>query len=180
MITLMYAAGLRVSELVGLPCASVLKGGSTILVMGKGSKERMLPLVERAAKALKEYLPIRPKFFKKGCKESKFLFPGGGKLGHITRDGFSKLLKQQALFCGIAPAKVSPHVLRHSFASHLLSGGMDLRTLQAMLGHENIATTQIYTHLMSDELQRTVEEKHPLARVKSGSKAPFGQNGGGS
>lgn len=165
-LEVLYASGLRVSELVGLPLSGIIRNGSAIMVLGKGNKERMVPLHERARKVIKEYLKVRPYFFPKGAKESRFLFPGTGASGHLTRDGFFKQIKERAVTSGISPAKVSPHVLRHSFASHLLAGGMDLRALQTVLGHEDIATTQIYTHLNASELKKTLETKHPLGKKK--------------
>jgi len=165
-LQILYATGLRVSELVGLPMGGILKQSQAIMVTGKGNKERMIPLHETAREILKKYLKIRPSFFLHGAKDSKFLFPGSGASGHLTRDGFFKLIKNRAIECGIEPSKVSPHVLRHSFASHLLEGGMDLRTLQTLLGHEDIATTQIYTHLNASHLSQTLLQKHPLSHKK--------------
>jgi integrase/recombinase XerD len=165
-LQILYATGLRVSELVGLPLSGILRQGSALMITGKGNKERLVPLHNEATNALKQYLKVRPLFFPRGTKESKFLFPSSGVSGHLTRDGFFKLLKNRALECGIDTSKVSPHVLRHSFASHLLEGGIDLRTLQLLLGHEDIATTQIYTHLNASQLEKTLIEKHPLSSKK--------------
>lgn len=164
LMEIMYAAGLRVSELVSLPLSSVAKDPSTLVVMGKGSKERLVPLNDMARQAIKDYLPFRD-YFSKG-EESKYLFPSTAKEGHLTRDAFFKIIKSLAVEAGVDPSKVSPHVLRHSFASHLLAGGVDLRSLQQMLGHQDISTTQIYTHVLEDKLKNLVEQKHPLARKK--------------
>lgn len=155
MIELLYASGLRVSELCELPITGVL--GDKLLIHGKGAKERLVPMHETAINALNKWLHIR------GECDSKYVFPSGGKSGHITRDGFFKILKKCAVLSGIDPNRVSPHVLRHSFASHLLAGGANLRAIQTMLGHEDISTTQIYTHVMPDKLRETLQEHHPLA-----------------
>ena len=156
MIELLYASGLRVSELCELPMTGVL--GDKLLIHGKGAKERLVPMHDAAIHALNKWLDVR------GETDSKFVFPSNGKSGHITRDGFFKILKKCAILAGIDPNRVSPHVLRHSFASHLLAGGANLRAIQTMLGHEDISTTQIYTHVMPHELMDTVEAHHPLAK----------------
>ena len=156
MIELLYASGLRVSELCELPMTGVL--GDKLLIHGKGAKERLVPMHDAAIHALNKWLDAR------GDNESKYVFPSNGKTGHITRDGFFKILKKCATLAGIDPNRVSPHVLRHSFASHLLAGGANLRAIQTMLGHEDISTTQIYTHVMPHELMDTVEAHHPLAK----------------
>ncbi len=155
MLELLYASGLRVSELCELPITGVL--GDKLLIHGKGAKERMVPMHKQAQEALYKWLELRN-------DESKFVFPGTGATGHITRDGFFKLIKKCAVLAGINPNRVSPHVLRHSFASHLLAGGANLRAIQTMLGHEDISTTQIYTHVMPDALIKTVTDHHPLAK----------------
>jgi integrase/recombinase XerD len=162
MLELSYASGLRVTELCSLPMAAVL--GNRLLIRGKGAKERMVPVHEAAMKALGEYLAIRDGF--PGAKRNNFVFPSASMTGYITRDGFFKLIKKCALMAGIDPARVSPHVLRHSFASHLLNGGANLRAIQSMLGHEDIATTQIYTHVQQEKLIAAVKECHPLAQSK--------------
>ncbi len=156
MIELLYASGLRVSELCELPMTGVL--GDKLLIHGKGAKERLVPMHETAIHALDKWLAVR------GESESKYVFPSNGKTGHITRDGFFKILKKCAVLSGIDPSRVSPHVLRHSFASHLLAGGANLRAIQTMLGHEDISTTQIYTHVMPEKLRQTIETHHPLAK----------------
>ena len=160
---LLYATGLRVSELVTLPLKSFIKN-EFIEVMGKGSKERLVPLNKRAIKLFEDYKNVRA-FFIPENETSKFLFPSRSASGHQTRDAFYKNLKDIAVTAGIDPVKVSPHVFRHSFASHLIAGGADLRAVQTMLGHSDISTTQIYTHIMTDRLKSAVEEKHPLARL---------------
>ena len=157
MLELVYASGLRVSELCELPMSANL--GDKLLIHGKGAKERIVPMHERAQHALKKWLELR------GDTESKYVFPSTGKTGHITRDGFFKILKKCAVLAGIAPERVSPHVLRHSFASHLLAGGANLRAIQTMLGHEDISTTQIYTHVLPEKLRETVVEHHPLGHI---------------
>lgn len=162
MIELLYASGLRVSELCTLPTTAVL--GDRLLIHGKGAKERMVPMHAGAAAALAKWMEIR------GDIDSKYVFPSNGASGHITRDGFFKILKKCATLAGISPARVSPHVLRHSFASHLLAGGANLRAIQTMLGHEDIATTQIYTHVMPDRLIQTMENCHPLGHKNTGTK----------
>ena len=155
MIELLYASGLRVSELCELPMSANL--GDKLLIHGKGAKERLVPMHEAAQDALHKWLEIR------GDEDSKYVFPTKSKTGHITRDGFFKILKKCAVLAGIDPHRVSPHVLRHSFASHLLAGGANLRVIQTMLGHEDISTTQIYTHVLPEKLRDTVESAHPLA-----------------
>lgn len=162
MLEILYASGMRVSELVSLPVMAVTKDNRTISIIGKGHKERLVPLNEPARKALDKWLIFREMRLKKG-RISKWLFPSTGQEGHLTRDGFFKALKKIALIAGIDPAKVSPHVFRHSFASHLIAHDADLRSVQKMLGHANIATTEIYTHILQDRLKKTVEKSHPLA-----------------
>ena len=157
MIELLYASGLRVSELCELPVTGIL--GDKLLIHGKGAKERIVPMHEDARVALDKWMAMR------GDTPSKYVFTSNGKSGHITRDGFFKILKKCAVLAGIDPTRVSPHVLRHSFASHLLAGGANLRAIQTMLGHEDIATTQIYTHVMPEKLAQTVRMHHPLGHI---------------
>jgi len=167
LVELSYASGLRVSELVGLPLSTVLRDQPVLIVRGKGSKERMVPLNAPARAALTAYLAHRTTFLPKGKEGAKgaspYLFPSRGKEGHLTRQRYGQMLKELGIKAGIAPAKVSPHVLRHAFATHLLDHGADLRSLQKMLGHADIATTQIYTHVAGRRLQELVERHHPLA-----------------
>ena len=155
MIELLYASGLRVSELCELPMSANL--GDRLLIHGKGAKERLVPMHEGAQHALHKWLEVR------GDIDSKYIFPTCSANGHITRDGFFKILKKCAVLAGIEPSRVTPHVLRHSIASHLLAGGANLRVIQTMLGHEDISTTQIYTHVMPEKLRETMESAHPLA-----------------
>lgn len=163
LLELLYASGLRVSELVGLPLAAVTRDTGMLIVRGKGGKERMVPLTEAAIRAVAAYREDRDAFLKEGQK-SAFLFPSRGESGHLTRHRFAQLLKELANAAGIDPEKVSPHVLRHAFATHLLDHGADLRSVQQMLGHADISTTQIYTHVVEERLRRLVEQHHPLAR----------------
>jgi integrase/recombinase XerD len=164
-VELLYASGLRISELVTLPLASARTKSGFVIVRGKGNKERMAPLNPSADKAIKAYLKVRDEFLS-GGRESKFLFPSRGAEGHLTRRRCHQLLKELAVKAGIDPAKLSPHVLRHAFATHLVEGGADLRSVQTLLGHADIATTQIYTHVASDRLKATVRDAHPLSRSK--------------
>lgn len=161
----LYATGMRVSELVSLPLSAVARDPRYILVRGKGGKERLVPLSEPAREALNGYKSVRGQFCRNGV-ESPYLFPSRGGSGYLTRHRFAQLLKQLSTEAGIAPAKVSPHVLRHAFATHLLNRGADLRSVQQMLGHADIATTQIYTHVLDERLKSLVETHHPLARAR--------------
>ena len=163
-VELLYATGLRVSELVALPLAR-LREERFLLIAGKGGKERLVPLSAPARAALADYVAVRGEFLAEGAT-SRFLFPSRGAEGHLTRRRCGQLLKALALVAGLDPACVSPHVLRHAFASHLLDHGADLRSVQQMLGHADIATTQIYTHVLGDRLRSVVETHHPLARRK--------------
>ena len=159
---LLYASGLRVSELVSLPLAAVRRDPRVILVTGKGGKDRMVPLTEAARAALAAYLPVRDHF---GPPQAPFLFPSRGAAGHLTRRRVGQLLDELAGRAGIAPTRVSPHVLRHAFATHLLAHGADLRSVQQMLGHADISTTEIYTHVLAARLQGLVNSVHPLAEA---------------
>jgi integrase/recombinase XerD len=165
LLELLYGSGLRVSELVGLPVAAARGDQRFLLVRGKGDKERLVPLGEPARAALAAYLAVRGHFLGAG-ESARWLFPSRSAEGHLTRRWCGALLKELAIAAGIDPARLSPHVLRHAFATHLLDHGADLRSVQAMLGHADIATTQIYTHVAGDRLQRLVTEHHPLARKK--------------
>lgn len=167
LLEILYATGLRVSELVGLPLAALSRDGRVLIVRGKGGKERMVPLSEPATDAIEIYRGVRDSFVPKGKAEAtrKWLFPSRAKQGYLTRARFGQLLKELAIEAGLEPGRVSPHVLRHSFASHLLAHGADLRSLQQMLGHSDIATTQIYTHVLDERLKRLVAEAHPLAKM---------------
>jgi integrase/recombinase XerD len=165
LLELLYGSGLRVSELVGLPLAAARGDRRFLLVRGKGEKERLVPLSPPARDALDAWLGARAALLKPKA-DSRFLFPSRGRAGHLTRERCGQMLKQLALEAGLDPKRLSPHVLRHAFASHLLEHGADLRSVQEMLGHADIATTQIYTHVMGDRLQRLVATHHPLARKK--------------
>ena len=165
MLILMYHCGLRVSELVSMPVNSINTSKKQLTVLGKGAKERVIPVSEAALEEIEDYLTYRHCFFKE--KESKWLFPSpNAKEGHITRDSFYKHLKELAPQAGISPSRITPHVLRHSFATQLLRHDADLRSVQKMLGHESITTTEIYTHIITDELIETVQKLHPLSRKK--------------
>ncbi len=165
LLEVLYATGLRVSELVGLKDGAFEKGGGILIIKGKGNKERMVPLSEPAQEALKRYLPLRPLFFKKGQAASSWLFPTRSREGHLTRQRFGQLLKNVAVKSGLDPASLSPHTLRHAFATHLLANGADLVSLQKLLGHTDISTTQIYTHVLKERLQEVMNKSHPLSRV---------------
>jgi integrase/recombinase XerD len=163
LLEILYGTGLRVSELVTLRLAAVERDPTVLVVRGKGNKERMVPLSDPARAAIAHWLSVRDGALAEG-ETSRYLFPSRGRTGHLTRQRFAQLLKEAALEAGIDPARVSPHVLRHAFASHLLEGGADLRSVQLMLGHADIATTQIYTHVLDEKLRSLVQDKHPLAR----------------
>lgn len=164
-VELLYASGLRISELVTLPLAAVRRDPRFLLISGKGGKERVVPLSEPGRAALARYLECRERLLPEG-RPSRWLFPSRGRAGHLTRQRAGQLLKELAVKAGLDPEKLSPHVLRHAFASHLLDHGADLRSVQQMLGHADIATTQIYTHVQTDRLRKLVESAHPLARRK--------------
>ncbi len=161
LVELLYATGLRVSELVSLPAAVALRDERFFIVRGKGNKERMVPLSEKARQATRAWLAERARDPKQA--DSPWLFPAGSDSGHLSRQVFARDLKGLAARAGIASAKISPHVLRHAFASHLLQNGADLRAVQQLLGHADISTTQIYTHVLEERLVRLVNEHHPLA-----------------
>jgi integrase/recombinase XerD len=164
-IELFYATGLRVSELVMLPLAAARRDPRFLMISGKGGKERVVPLSEPGRAALARYLECRDRFLP-ASRPSRWLFPSHGRGGHLTRQRAGQLLKELAAKAGLDPDRLSPHVLRHAFASHLLDHGADLRSVQQMLGHADIATTQIYTHVQTDRLRKLVESAHPLARRK--------------
>jgi len=155
-----YATGLRVSELVTLPAAAAKREQPMLVVRGKGGKERIVPLNNAARQAMSEYLKLCDA---SGAPPSNWLFPSFGDSGHLTRQHFARELKALAVSCGIDASKISPHVLRHAFASHLLHNGADLRVVQTLLGHADISTTQIYTHVLEDRLKSLVRDLHPLA-----------------
>lgn len=165
MLELLYASGLRVSELVNLTLGAVRFSDACVQVKGKGGKERLVPLGEPALKAVKAWLPHRKSMLNKD-NGSPYLFPSrhGGRTTPLTRQRFFQLLKDIGIKAGLDPRRLSPHVLRHAFATHLLEHGADLRSVQTMLGHADIATTQIYTHVAGDRLTKTLEEHHPLGK----------------
>lgn len=164
MIELLYASGLRISELLALPLNALARDPAYLMVKGKGGKERLAPLNAPARTAVKAYLEVRPQFLPKGQKDSPWLFPSRSASGRLTARRVSQLLEDAAIAAGIDRQKVSPHVLRHAFATHLLEGGADLRVIQTLLGHADIGTTQIYTHVAGDHLVQVVKSKHPLGR----------------
>ena len=156
----------KLYELVALPANAVNHKKSLVTIFGKGAKERIVPLAKRAVDTLEEYETLRQQFIAKN-RESPWLFPSLHAVdGHLTRDAFYKDLKTLAKRCGIYPSRISPHVLRHSFATHLINNDADLRSVQKMLGHENISTTEIYTHITSQKLISAIKDKHPLAKYK--------------
>jgi integrase/recombinase XerD len=166
LLEVLYATGLRVSELVALPLSAARRDARMIVVRGKGNKERLVPLNDASRQAMADYLAameaLKPEQ-KKNAPASKWLFPSFGESGHLTRQHFARDLKELASASGLAPRLVSPHVLRHAFASHLLHNGADLRIVQTLLGHTDISTTQIYTHVVEERLKSLVRDLHPLA-----------------
>jgi len=172
LIEVVYATGLRVSELVTLPASAAERAAHMLIVRGKGDKERMVPLNDAAKEAMRDYLALlaaaSPQAAGTGAGrpgKSKWLFPSFGESGHLTRQHFARDLKALAAAAGLAPERVSPHVLRHAFASHLLHNGADLRVVQTLLGHADISTTQIYTHVLEERLKSLVRDLHPLAQA---------------
>jgi integrase/recombinase XerD len=170
LMELLYATGMRVSELVGLPVSAARGDPKMILVRGKGDKERLVPLSTPARAALCAWLAWRDaedvRLHALGHRPSKALFPGGGADGHLTRQHFYLVIKDIAVLAGVDPTRVTPHTLRHAFATHLLAGGADLRVIQTLLGHADVATTEIYTHVLEDQLKSLVLTHHPLAKRK--------------
>jgi integrase/recombinase XerD len=169
LLEVLYATGLRVSELVSLPASAARRDERMLIVRGKGNKERLVPLNEAAKRAMRDYLALREeveqrngKVQKGAIKPSRWLFPSFGESGHLTRQHFARDLKALAVEAGLKPKQVSPHVLRHAFASHLLQNGADLRSVQTLLGHADISTTQIYTHVLEERLKSLVRDLHPL------------------
>jgi integrase/recombinase XerD len=171
-LELLYAGGLRVSELVDLAVNAVPRGTTTLLVRGKGDRERVVPLAASAVAAVAAYMQVRAGFLPRGQRRQaaeRWLFPSRGADARLTRRRVGQMLKDLAAEAGIDPGRLSPHVLRHAFATHLVDGGADLRSVQRMLGHADIATTQIYTHVADERLSRLVQTHHPLAR-RAGSR----------
>jgi integrase/recombinase XerD len=168
LIEVLYATGMRASELVELPISAVRGDPRLLLVRGKGDKERMVPLSPPARAALMQWLVLRDSAeetarIEKGVKPSPFVFPSRGKAGHLTRVGFYQLIKDMAVAARLSPDKVTPHVMRHAFATHLLANGADLRSIQTLLGHADLSTTEIYTHVLDERLKELVLTHHPLA-----------------
>lgn len=161
LLEILYATGLRVSELVALPIAAARRDARVIVVRGKGNKERLVPLNDAARRTIADYLALRAR---SGATQSQWLFPSFGDSGHLTRQHLARELKSLAGAAGLRADQVSPHVLRHAFASHLLHNGADLRVVQTLLGHADISTTQIYTHVLQERLKSLVRDLHPLAR----------------
>jgi integrase/recombinase XerD len=160
LLEVLYATGLRVSELVTLPISAARRDARMLVVRGKGGKERLVPLNDAAKRSMTDYLAL---LADTGQKNSKWLFPSFGESGHLSRQHFGRELKQLAAAAGLATGRISPHVLRHAFASHLLHNGADLRVVQTLLGHADISTTQIYTHVIEERLKSLVRDLHPLA-----------------
>ncbi len=170
LMELLYATGMRVSELVSLPASAARGDPEMLLVRGKGGRERLVPLSPPARQALADWLALRDAAEETARRErrktpSAFLFPSHGRSGHVTRHWFYNFIKSLAADAGIDPARVTPHGLRHAFATHLLANGADLRAIQMLLGHADIATTEIYTHVLEERLRQLVETHHPLARA---------------
>ncbi|NKB29673.1 MAG: tyrosine recombinase [Rhodobacteraceae bacterium] len=168
LIEVLYATGLRATELVSLPVAATRGNPETLLVRGKGDKERLVPLTDAARAAIEVWLAERDKAeaaaVEKGAPPSRALFPSRGKSGHLTRHRFYVLIKEIAVSAGVSPDKVTPHTLRHAFATHLLAHGADLRVIQTLLGHADVGTTEIYTHVLDERLRALVHKHHPLAK----------------
>lgn len=169
LMELLYAGGLRVTELVSLPLGAFVQAERCIQITGKGGRERLVPLTEAALEAVSAYKAVReahlPADKTRGGKAARFLFPSRtAKTGHLTRERFAQILGELTVAAGLDPAKVSPHVLRHAFATHLLARGADLRSVQMLLGHADVSTTQIYTHVLDERLKSLVQSAHPLAR----------------
>lgn len=166
LLHILYASGLRVSEMLSLPMATGQRDERMVMVRGKGGRERLVPLSDGALNAVHAYREVRPQFLKGNVKNAAatYLFPSRATTGHLSRERFHAILKALAVRANLDPARVSPHVLRHAFASHLLAGGADLRTVQKLLGHADISTTQIYTHVLDERLRTLVQTAHPLAK----------------
>lgn len=165
LMEILYAGGLRVSELVSLKASAAARRDECLMIKGKGGRERLVPLTGAAQRAIAEWLPLREQTVPKDHpKAGQYLFPSHGKAGHLSRERFAQMLKALAIKAGLPPSQISPHVLRHAFATHLLANGADLRSVQTLLGHADISTTQIYTHVLDERLRALVQESHPLAK----------------
>jgi integrase/recombinase XerD len=171
MLEILYAGGLRVSELVSLRVAQTLRRDGCLMIKGKGGRERLVPLTPAALEAISVWMTVRdttlPHPDMAATRAKPYLFPSAGKTGHLTRERFAQALKDLAREAGLSPSRVSPHVLRHAFATHLLEGGADLRAVQTLLGHADISTTQIYTHVLEARMKALVETAHPLSDAMS-------------
>ena len=167
MLEILYASGLRVSELVSLKVRAVQRRDGCLMIKGKGGKERLVPLTQPAIEAITMWLARRDQSLPENMavreRAEPFLFPSSSKSGHMTRERFAQILKELAIEAGLEPSKISPHVLRHAFATHLLANGADLRSVQTLLGHADISTTQIYTHVLDERMKALVFDMHPLA-----------------
>ena len=170
LLEILYAGGLRVSELVTLKANAVTRRDNCLMIKGKGGRERLVPLTGAAIRVIDTWLTLREQTLPKNAltkdRAKPFLFPSASKGGHLTRERFAQLLKDLARAAGLNASKISPHVLRHAFATHLLSNGADLRSVQTLLGHADISTTQIYTHVLDERMRELVETKHPLSQMK--------------
>lgn len=169
LLELLYAGGLRVSELVSLPLGAFTRAEACIIVTGKGGRDRLVPLTHSAIKAVEAYRDLRERFLPKPdhpafSKAERLLFPSASRSGHLTRERFAQLLGDLAIRAGLDRKKISPHVLRHAFATHLLANGADLRSVQLLLGHADVSTTEIYTHVLEERMQALVQDAHPLSR----------------
>ncbi|MCG8436261.1 MAG: site-specific tyrosine recombinase XerD [Gammaproteobacteria bacterium] len=162
LLEIVYATGLRVSELVSLPVSAAAGNDRLLMIRGKGGRERLVPLSEAAKAAMKAYFEALDTALDGAARDQPWLFPSRGRSGHMTRQRFAQELKELAVDAGLDPSALSPHVLRHAFASHLVANGADLRAVQQMLGHADISTTQIYTHILDERLRRLVHDHHPL------------------
>ena len=172
LLELLYAGGLRVSELVSLPLGAFTRAEACILVTGKGGRDRLVPLTRSALEAVEAYRDMRQDFLPgpdhpSRSKAERMLFPSSSKTGHLTRERFAQMLGDLAVKAGLDRKKISPHVLRHAFATHLLANGADLRSVQMLLGHADVSTTEIYTHVLEERMQALVQDVHPLSRKES-------------
>ena len=164
LLEILYATGIRVSELVQLPLSTVARGQNSLRIMGKGAKERYVPLTNPACRAIEDWLPYRDFFLTNTSHSNPWLFPSSGQGGHLTRNGLAKILRETCIEAGVDVTSVSPHVIRHSFATHLIEHNADLRSVQKMLGHADIATTEVYTHVTQNRMKSLLFDSHPLAQ----------------
>ena len=167
MLEMIYSTGMRVSELLELKLSSIKDDYSSLLIVGKGNKQRLMPITEKTKKILLKYLNVRDFFIRKDSKDLGYLFPSNSKLNHLTRNRFFQILKEFSKKINFDSTKISPHIIRHSFATHLLNRGADLRMIQTSLGHSDISTTQIYTHINTKKFKSILETKHPLKKITS-------------